>query len=63
MSLSEAHGVNSAVSVVSSVDEAQIILDQIVKLQKELKKEAVMHGIMTPEGTTAAKIGPTMHVH
>jgi len=67
----EAHGIHSALSVVSSVDKVQIILVQIVKLQKELKEkevttvmeEAVMHGITTPEGTTPAKIAPTINVY
>ena len=40
----EAHGINSAVSVVAPANETQMILDQIATLQKELKEKEVAAG-------------------
>ena len=65
----EAHGVNPAVAMVTLGDETRKIMDQITKLQKELKEkeiaavmeEAMVHGVTSSDETTPTKLGPVIY--
>ena len=65
----EAHGGNPAIAMVTSEDERRKIMDQITKLQDELKEkqvnavmeEATMYGVTFSEETMPTKLGPVVY--